>query len=129
MINRPILITLAAIAAIVIIGVAVYGNAGNSNPNVKHTDQNNLINNSTNTSSNNTQTTNQGKNMISASEAQNIAKKYIEEPGATAGTPNLVEINGKKTYAVPVIMNGKTVGEIDIDAYTGENVGGAGGVK
>jgi hypothetical protein len=30
-------------------------------------------------------------------------------------------------YIVPVIDNGTTVGEITIDAITGENLGGAGG--
>ena len=30
-------------------------------------------------------------------------------------------------YIVPVIINGKNVGEIDIDANTGKNIGGAGG--
>ena len=66
--------------------------------------------------------------MISAQEAQNIALQYIEEPNATAGTPRLVDEDGKKIYIVPVIMNGDTVGQIEIDAYTGKNVGGAGGV-
>jgi uncharacterized membrane protein YkoI len=64
---------------------------------------------------------------ISSSEAKKIAQKYIEEPGATAGTPALCKTGGKYVYVVPVIDNGKNAGEIDIDAQTGKNVGGAGG--
>ncbi|HEX3013500.1 MAG TPA: PepSY domain-containing protein [Methanobacterium sp.] len=65
--------------------------------------------------------------QISSAEAKKIAQKYIEEPGATAGTPKLSKIDGEYVYIVPVIENGKNVGEIDIDAATGKNVGGAGG--
>lgn len=68
-----------------------------------------------------------GNNMISASEAKSIATKYIEQKGASAGTPELKSINGKNTYIVPVIMNGEQVGEIYIDPTTGKNLGGAGG--
>jgi hypothetical protein len=64
---------------------------------------------------------------ISATKAKVIAQKYIEQDGATAGTPILKKMNGKQTYIVPVNMNGKQVGEIWIDAQTGENIGGAGG--
>jgi uncharacterized membrane protein YkoI len=56
-----------------------------------------------------------------------MAEKYIEEPGATAGTPELVKSKDKQIYLVPVIHNGKQVGEIEIDAVTGENLGGSGG--
>ena len=66
---------------------------------------------------------------VTSVEAKNIAQGFIEEPGATAGTPKLVKINGKQTYVVPVIMNGKQVGEIYIDPQTGKNIGGAGGVS
>lgn len=129
MINKPIMAILA-IAAVMVVGVAAYSGSGNLNP-ANHTDLKSLqsSNDTITTQQNNTQQTNSGQTMISASEAQSIAQKYIKEPGATAGTPNLVEINGQNTYAVPVIMNGKTVGEIDIDAFTGDNVGGAGGVS
>ena len=64
---------------------------------------------------------------ISATKAKVIAQKYIEQDGATAGTPILKKVNGKQTYIVPVNMNGEHVGEIWIDAQTGENIGGAGG--
>ena len=90
---------------------------------------NNKQNNIQKTTSNNTQSTNNQKaNFISPEQAQKIAQTYIEEPGAVAGTPKLIDINGMQVYIVPVLMNGTTVGEIHIDATTGQNVGGAGGV-
>ena len=64
---------------------------------------------------------------ISSSEAKSIAQKYIKQEGATAGTPRLVTLNGKRVYIVPVEINGQAVGEIYIDPVTGENLGGAGG--
>lgn len=67
--------------------------------------------------------------IISPTEAQEIAAKYIEQAGATPGTPNLISQDGKKVYVVPVIINNKNVGEIDVDAQSGSNLGGAGGVK
>jgi hypothetical protein len=66
---------------------------------------------------------------ISSSEAKTIASKYILQDGATAGTPKLTTYGGTKAYLVPVMMNGEQVGEIYIDAQTGENLGGAGGVS
>ena len=66
--------------------------------------------------------------MISSSEAKKIASKYIEEAGATADTPQLINQEGKMIYIVPIMYNGQSAGEIDIDAKTGENLGGAGGV-
>ncbi len=80
-----------------------------------------------NTGTNNTQ--NSTSVAISPAEAKKNAEKYIEEPGATAGTPMLINTDGKSTYVVPVILNGNQVGEILIDAQTGENMGGAGGVS
>jgi len=64
---------------------------------------------------------------VKKSNSQSIAGKYIEEPGAKAGTPKRIKIGGKQTDVVPVIQNGKQVGEIHIDPKTGKNVGGAGG--
>ena len=81
------------------------------------------------TTSGGSQSTSQGsiKVKITPTQAKSIAQKSIEQPGATAGTPKLKTINGTKIYIVPVIYNGKTAGEIWIDAQTGENIGGAGG--
>jgi hypothetical protein len=64
---------------------------------------------------------------ISSSEAKSIAKKYIIQEGATAGTPKLTTSNAKQVYLVPILMNGNQVGEIYIDPQTGANLGGAGG--
>ena len=74
------------------------------------------------------QSTNGGANVkISSAQAKTIASKYIVQQGATAGTPQLEKINGNQVYVVPIIYNGKTAGEIWVDANTGKNVGGAGG--
>ena len=67
--------------------------------------------------------------LISPAEAQEIAAQYIEQAGATPGTPNIISQDGKKVYIVPVVLNNINVGEIDIDAQDGSNLGGAGGVK
>jgi len=74
-----------------------------------------------------TKKTTYSKSDVKTSDAQAIARKYIEEPGAVAGKPETYDIGGKTTYVVPVLIKGKTVGEIDIDPKTGKNVGGAGG--
>lgn len=63
---------------------------------------------------------------ISPEEAKNIAKKYINQSGATPGDP-MLKTEGDKVYIVPVIINGNPAGEIIIDAQTGENKGGVGG--
>lgn len=70
-----------------------------------------------------------GSNVkITASEAKSIvAKNYIEDSGSVVGTATLTTMDGKKVYIVTVKKNGKTVGEIYIDANTGKNLGGAGG--
>ncbi len=66
---------------------------------------------------------------ISPEEAKKTAEKYIEQPGATAGEPVLINTDEKATYIVPIILKGNQVGEILINAQTGENIGGAGGVS
>ena len=95
-------------------------NQGQQQLSVSNSDTNGSTPNKNN-ASNNEQT------MISSADAQEIAQKYIKEPGASAGTPTLSKEDGKYVYTVPVIINGTNVGEIDIDALTGKNVGGAGG--
>lgn len=123
MVNKPTLAILALII-VVVVAAGIYAGFNQLTPNNQNNSDINQINNTsqTNTSQNET-----GQNMISAQEAQNIAQQYIEEPNATAGTPRLVEEDGKKIYIVPVLINGSSVGQIEIDAYTGKNVGGAGG--
>lgn len=74
------------------------------------------------------QPTSGGVNVnVTAEEAKLIAQKYIEEPGATAGMPELKTVGGALVYVVPVILNNTIVGEIYIDPQNGKNVGGAGG--
>lgn len=76
---------------------------------------------------NNTEQETSSKDNIKNVDSRSIASKYIEEPNAVAGEPKRVKIGGKSTDVVPVISDGKQVGEIHIDPKTGENVGGAGG--
>ncbi len=81
------------------------------------------------TTSEGSQSGNGGSNVkISSTQAKSIVQKnYIQQDGAVAGTPKLVTNNGDTYYIVPIKMNGKTQGEIYIDAQTGKNIGGAGG--
>ena len=65
--------------------------------------------------------------VLSVSTVKKLAKKFIKQRGASPGTPKLVKYDGRKVYIVPVIQNRKKVGEIDIDAKNGKNLGGAGG--
>ena len=126
MVNKPT-IAILAIVIVVVIGAGIY--AGSNPPKTDtQTSDNGTTTTNNEASQSNASQNSSGQNMISAQEAQNIALQYIEEPNATAGTPRLVDEDGKKIYIVPVIMKGDTVGQIEIDAYTGKNVGGAGGV-
>ena len=124
MVNKPTLAILALVI-VVVVAAGIYAGFNQQTPN--NQSNNSDINQINNTSQTNTSQNETGQNMISAQEAQNIAQQYIEEPNATAGTPRLVEEDGMKIYIVPVLINGSTVGQIEIDAYTGKNVGGAGG--
>jgi len=126
------LIGLVVIIAILAVGVFAFGSSNTKNPNsTSAIKQPNVVaintNNHNTKNTNNTTTTQNSQTKISPSEAQKIANKYILQPGATAGTPKLIKQNTKMVYIVPVIMNGKQVGEIYIDAQTGQNLGGAGG--
>lgn len=126
MVNK-LTIAILAIVIVVVIGAGIY--AGSNPPKTDtQTSDNGTTTTNNEASQSNASQNSSGQNMISAQEAQDIALQYIEEPNATAGTPRLVDEDGKKIYIVPVIMKGDTVGQIEIDAYTGKNVGGAGGV-
>jgi len=109
------MITLMVLLVAVVAVSGCLDTGSNQNP------QNNLSNQGQNVT-NLTNATN-----ITATQAQELANKYIEQAGATAGTPQLTTVNGKQVYVVPIVMNGKTVGQIEIDAATGQNLGGAGG--
>lgn len=114
---------MVAIIAAVAVVFAAFGNLGHNNSTNQSINPVKQESSSDNNGTSNT--SNQIK--ISPEEAQKIAQKYIEEPGATAGTPTLSKSNGQYVYTVPVINNRVNVGEIEIDAQTGENLGGAGG--
>jgi uncharacterized membrane protein YkoI len=119
---KKILVALVIVVAVCGLVFATIGNSNNKN----------TANNSTNTEQNQIQSTdnttgNSTQMKISSAEAQKIASQYIEVSTATAGTPTLVSQDNNLVYIVPVLDNGTTVGEITIDAITGENLGGAGG--
>lgn len=128
MLNKSILAILA-IVIVAVIGAGIYAGSMQVKP-ASQTGNTDVI---TITSNNNSEINNTenktDRTMISASEAQIIAQTYIEEPNATAGIPRLVEIEGQSIYVVPILIEGDVVGQIEIDAYTGKNVGGAGGVS
>lgn len=118
--------SIVAIVVIVATAALVFGasNHINSTGNSDQEQQSVTADNGASDSSASDDTTTETK-KISPAEAQKIAQKYIEEPGATTGTPTL----SNNVYTVPVMLNGTNVGEIDINAITGKNVGGAGGVS
>lgn len=125
---KKAIVAIVVVAAAAAIVFAAAGNHTSSTNSVNQETQNLSASNSTNDSASNAGTSDTGnQKKISSAEAKKIAQKYIEEPGATAGTPKLSKIDGNYVYIVPVMQNGTTVGEIDIDALTGKNVGGAGG--
>lgn len=112
-----------ALLALIVLMVIVSGCTTNTNNTPNNTKN---ISNQSNNNNNITNNTN-NTNLISAEKAKSIAQQYVEEPGVTTGTPVLQTLNGTKVYIVPLLKNGQTVGEIEIDAVTGENLGGAGG--
>jgi uncharacterized membrane protein YkoI len=122
---KKTIITVVVIVAILGIAFAAYGNnnSKNSTNTTNSTSSGKVIVTVNNTTSNN----NNSQTNISPAEAQKIAKTFIQVSGATAGTPKLVNQDGTLMYIVPVINNNTSVGEIDIDANTGKNLGGAGG--
>ena len=121
---KKTLITVVVIVAILGIVFAAYGNNNtkNSTNTSNSTNPQKVIDKVNKTTNNNNSPT-----TITPTEAQKIAKTFIEVSGATAGTPKLINQEGTLMYIVPVINNNTVVGEIDIDAKTGKNLGGAGG--
>ncbi|EKF85442.1 PepSY domain-containing protein [Methanobacterium formicicum] len=113
-----------ALMALIVLMVVVSGCTTNTNSTQNNTQN---MSNQSNNNSNNANNTTNSTNLISPEKAKSIAQQYVEEPGVTTGTPVLQTVNGKQVYVVPLIQNGKNVGEIEIDAVTGENLGGAGG--
>ncbi|WP_321422335.1 PepSY domain-containing protein [uncultured Methanobacterium sp.] len=113
-----------ALLALIVLMVIVSGCTTNTNSTQNNTQN---MSNQSNNNSNNANNTTNSTNLISPEKAKSIAQQYVEEPGVTTGTPVLQTFNGKKVYVVPLVQNGQNVGEIEIDAVTGENLGGAGG--
>jgi len=113
------------ILALIVLMVIVSGCTNNTNTTQNNTQ--NMSKQNNNNSNNNTNNTTNSTNLISPEKAKSIAQQYVKEPGVTTGTPVLQTFNGKKVYVVPLVQNGQNVGEIEIDAVTGENLGGAGG--
>jgi uncharacterized membrane protein YkoI len=126
---KKIIVALMVVAAVSGLVYATYGNTSSNitnNTTNQGTQQTQQINNNT-TQNTNSDTKTNTKTAISSAEAMKIANTYIQVSNATAGTPSLVKQDNKMVYIVPVIDNGNNVGEIDIDAQTGANLGGAGG--
>ena len=125
---KKIIVALLVVAAVSGIVYATYGNTSNNATNNTNqgTQQTQQINNTTSQNTN-SDTTTSTKIAISSAEAMKIANGYIQVSTATAGTPSLVKQDNKMVYVVPVMNNGTNIGEIDIDAQTGANLGGAGG--
>ena len=128
---KKIILALLVIVAVSGFVYATYGNTSNGNNTTNNSTtqgtQAQQINNTTQNSNSATSTQTTTKTAISSAQAMKIANNYIEVSNATAGTPSLVKQDNKLVYVVPVIDNGTNVGEIDIDAQTGANLGGAGG--
>ncbi|UTB32798.1 MAG: PepSY domain-containing protein [Methanobacterium sp. ERen5] len=120
---KKVILGLVVIVAIFGIGYAAFTNMNTTTSPTNNSSVQNVQNTTSNTS--NAQKTE--NKTISSEEAKKIATKYIEVAGATTGTPKLVNQDNRMVYIVPVMVNGKNVGEIDIDAQTGANLGGAGG--
>jgi uncharacterized membrane protein YkoI len=111
-------IAILILVIIIVVLITTFAGFMNQQPNIK-VNNTKVYNQSKTTITNDT--------FITPQEAQDIAQKYIAEPNATAGTPKLLNESNGWIYVVPVVINNKTVGEIEIDAHTGENLGGSGG--
>jgi len=119
--------SIVALVVIVAAAAMVFGASNYTNSTIGSSDQEQEgLSTDTNTFSNASED-DPDETKISPAKAQEIAQKYIEEPGTNAGKPKLIKTDGRYIYVVPVIDNGTNVGEINIDALTGKNVGGAGG--
>ncbi|BDZ72059.1 PepSY domain-containing protein [Methanobacterium petrolearium] len=117
MIKRLTLALMALMVLIVVVsGCTSENKTQNNTQNISNQTQNNSTTNSTTNS-----------NIKSPEEAKEIALQFVDEPGVTAGTPVLNTVDGRQIYVVPLYQNGEAVGEIELDAKTGENLGGAGG--
>ena len=126
-----VIIVLVALSGVMIAAFGFSDNNTSKPTNQQSVSNSTNLNPVSNSTANNILVTKKTKNgvdnLLTPMEAKLISEKYILETGVTAGNPELVTENGKKVYVVPVIENKTNVGEIDIDAHTGKNLGGAGG--
>src|SRR5512141_977456 len=104
MIKKSIIAIVVIVAAAAMVFAAGSADQNNSASNSNQETQQN----SADTGITSDKTDNQS--TISAAKAKTIAEKYIEEPGASAGTPTLSKQGSKLVYTVPVILNGENVG-------------------
>jgi hypothetical protein len=127
------IIVLAALSGIMIAAFAFSDN-NNSKPIIQQSISNGSnVNPVSNSTINKVLVTKKNSNMVNnlltPQEAKIISEKYINQTGVIPGTPKLINEGGKNVYIVPVLDNQTTVGEIHIDAHSGKNLGGAGGIK
>jgi len=127
-------IFIVLIVTILLIGGA-YACGTSANPNNSATNTQNVTANEihmkthTESTETNIKVSKTVKTKISAEQAKEITKKYIGIPGAYPGNPKLVYLKasgsfkGGYAWAVPIMLNGKIVDGILIDAQTGENLG------
>lgn len=128
--KKQISILIVIIAIIFIGSIYVYATNINSNNNAQNTTINETHmkehTESTDTHKKANQTV---KINITAEQAKQIAKQYIETPGAYPGTPALFyakasgSFKGGYIWEVPIMLNVKWIDGIQIDAQTGENLG------
>ena len=109
---------------------SVMGSSGLSSPSLgqKQTNKQSGSQNSSTSSQSGTGDTNVN---ISPSEAKSIALNHIDTtsvPNASTGMPKLIVLDGNQAYNVPILINNEQVGEIVVDANTGNVIEGAGGV-
>jgi uncharacterized membrane protein YkoI len=118
-----VMLTVITVVALALVASDIPSINNSKQENLKNSDEN------SNFSLNSSKGLNGSDNIkISPVKAQKIAETFIKEPGAKVGIPQLNEVNGQMVYTVPIQINGTNVGEITINALTGENMGGAGGV-
>lgn len=123
--------SIAIIILVIIIAIGgIYLLTSKTAPNtVQNNTTINNTGNHTKTITNHTHINETVKTNITAAQAKEITKQYIGEPGAYPGTPKLIYVKasggfkGGYVWEVPIILNGKEVDAIGIDAQTGENLG------